>query len=85
MHFRIVDANEGEHGNVKAAEDKKRFFILHEENPIEFNETQELVINFEYKALPGGKNDVDADTEKALKEKFGKSLNKGDMPKSGDR
>jgi adenine-specific DNA-methyltransferase len=80
VHFRIVDASEGEHGNVKAAEDKKRFFILHEENPIEFNETQELVINFEYKALPGGKNAVDADTEKALKEKFGKSLNKGDMP-----
>ncbi|MDY0281477.1 MAG: site-specific DNA-methyltransferase [Salinivirgaceae bacterium] len=80
VHFRIVDASEGEHGNVKAAEDKKRFFILHEENSVEFNETQELVINFEYKALPGGKNDVDADTEKALKEKFGKSLNKGDMP-----
>ena len=80
VHFRIVEASEGEHGNVKAAEDKKRFFILHEENPVEFNETQELVINFEYKALPGGKNDVDADTEKALKEKFGKSLNKGDMP-----
>mgnify|MGYP001198260057 CR=1 FL=1 len=39
-----------------------------------------MVINFEYKALPGGNNDVDADTEKALKEKFGKSLNKGDMP-----
>ena len=80
VHFRIVDASEGEHGNVKAAEDKKRFFILHEENPVEFNDADELVINFEYKALPGGKNDVDADTEKALKEKFGKSLNKGDMP-----
>lgn len=80
VHFRIVDASEGEHGNVKAAEDKKRFFILHEENPVEFNDADELVINFEYKALPGGKNDVDSDTEKALKEKFGKSLNKGDMP-----
>ncbi|WP_028315152.1 DNA methyltransferase [Desulfatibacillum aliphaticivorans] len=80
VHFRIVDASEGEHGNVKAAEDKKRFFILHEETPVEFNDADELVINFEYKALPGGKNDVDADTEKALKEKFGKSLNKGDMP-----
>lgn len=80
VHFRIVDASEGEHGNVKAAEDKKRFFLLHEENPVEFNDAQELVINFEYKALPGGKNDVDSDTEKALKEKFGKSLNKGDMP-----
>jgi adenine-specific DNA-methyltransferase len=80
VHFRIIDASEGEHGNVKAAEDKKRFFILHEENPVEFNDADELVVNFEYKALPGGKNDVDADTEKALKEKFGKSLNKGDMP-----
>lgn len=80
VHFRIVEASEGEHSNVKAAEDKKRFFILHEANPVEFNDADELVINFEYKALPGGKNDVSADTEKALKEKFGKSLNKGDMP-----
>lgn len=80
VHFRIIDASEGEHGNVKAAEDKKRFFILHEENPVEFNEADELVINFEYKALPSGKNDVDTEIEKALKEKFGKSLNKGDMP-----
>ncbi len=80
VHFRIVDASEGEHGNVKAAEDKKRFFILHEENPVEFNDADELVINFEYKALPGGNNNVDTDTEKALKEKFGKILNKGDMP-----
>ncbi|EMH6403024.1 hypothetical protein AB5B87_000378 [Providencia rettgeri] len=80
VHFRIVEASEGEHGNVKAAEDKKRFFVLHEETPIEFNEANELVINFEYKALPGGKNDVDSETEKALKAKFGKSLNKGDMP-----
>lgn len=80
VHFRIVDASEGEHGNVKAAEDKKRFFILHEEEPVEFNETQELVINFEYKVLPGGKNTVDAEIEKALKKKFGKSLKKGDMP-----
>ncbi|MDY0223014.1 MAG: site-specific DNA-methyltransferase, partial [Desulfobacterium sp.] len=80
IHFRIVDASEGEHGNVKATEDKKRFFVLYEGNPVEFNESDELVINFEYKALPSGKNDVDADTEKVLKEKFGKSLNKGDMP-----
>ncbi len=80
IHFRIVEASEGEHGNIKTAEDKKRFFVLHEDNPVEFNETQELVINFEYKALPGGKNTVDTETEKALKEKFTKSLNKGDMP-----
>jgi adenine-specific DNA-methyltransferase len=82
IHFRIVDASEGEHGNVKAADDKKRFFVLHEENPIELEDSPdaELIVNFEYKSLPGGKNDVDAETEKNLKEKYGNSLNKGDMP-----
>ena len=80
INFRIVDANEDEHGNVKAAENKKRFFILHEKQPVEFNDAGELVVNFEYKTIPGGKNAVDADTEKALKEKYGKSLNKRDMP-----
>ena len=79
IHFRIVEASEGEHGNVKAAEDKKRFFILYEENPVELNDANELVINFEYKELPSGKNEVDDETEKALKEKFGVK-NKGDMP-----
>ncbi|MFA7172645.1 MAG: site-specific DNA-methyltransferase [Kiritimatiellia bacterium] len=80
VHFKIIEAGEGEHGNVKAAEDKKRFFVLHQETPLEFNEAGELVINFEYKSLPGGKNDVDEQIEKMLKDKYGKSLNKGDMP-----
>jgi len=80
VHFRIVDASEGEHGNVKESEDKKRFFILYEEKPVDFNSADELVVNFEYKSLPGGKNEVEPETEKALKGKFGKSLNKGDMP-----
>jgi len=80
IHFRIVDASEGEHGNVKELEEKKRFFVLFEEKPIELNDSGELVVNFEYKSLPGGKNEVDPESEKALKEKFGKSLKKGDMP-----
>ena len=80
VHFRIVDASEGEHGNVKAAEDKKRFFILYKDCPVEFTDEGELVINFEYKALPGGNNDVGTDIEKVLEKKYGKSLNKGDMP-----
>lgn len=80
VHFRIVDASEGEHGNVKESEEKKRFFVLYEDKPVEFNDSGELVVNFEYKSLPGGKNEVKPETEKALKEKFGKSLNKGDMP-----
>ncbi len=28
VHFRLVDAAEGEHGNVKAAEGKDRVFVL---------------------------------------------------------
>ncbi|MEI8186837.1 MAG: DNA methyltransferase [Chlorobiaceae bacterium] len=52
VHFRVVDATEGEHGNVKAAESDKRFFIIHEGNPVEINEHGELVINFEYRIDP---------------------------------
>ena len=57
VHFRLVDAAEGEHGNVKAAEGKERLFILapgggsghdfisEEQGP----EGKELVIRFEYR------------------------------------
>jgi len=52
VHFRLVDAAEGEHGNVKAAEGKDRIFILAAENFIvEENgeHGKELVIRFEYR------------------------------------
>ena len=49
VHFRVVEATEGEHGNVKASEANKRFFILHAENPVALTETGELVVNFEYR------------------------------------
>lgn len=49
VHFRIVDATEGEHGNVKAAESTKRFFLIYADNPVERTATGELVINFEYR------------------------------------
>jgi len=52
VHFRVVEATEGEHGNVKAAESDKRFFIIHNDNPVEINEHGELVINFEYRTDP---------------------------------
>lgn len=52
VHFRIVEASEGEHGNVKASEATKRFFILHDDNPVVLNESGELVINFEYRPDP---------------------------------
>lgn len=52
VHFRLVDATEGEHGNVKASENDKRFFIIHRDQPINFNEQGELICNFEYRSDP---------------------------------
>ena len=52
VHFRVVDAAEGEHGNVKASDATKRFFILHAEDPFGFNEKGELEIRFEYRPDP---------------------------------
>ena len=57
VHFRLVDAVEGEHGNVKAAENKDRMFILAApgESDREFiaeeegEQGKELVIRFEYR------------------------------------
>jgi len=48
VHFRLVDATEGEHGNVKEADVKKRVFVLASENFIS-EENKELVIKFEYR------------------------------------
>ena len=47
--FQLVEAAEGAHNNVK--ENQSRFFIIHDENPVELHE-QELVINFEYRPDP---------------------------------
>ncbi len=52
VHFRVVEATEGEHNNVKASDTNKRFFILHTENPVALTETGELVVNFEYRPDP---------------------------------
>ena len=57
VHFRLADAAEGEHGNVKAAEGKERVFILAEpgESGRDFiaeedgEQGKELVIRFEYR------------------------------------
>ncbi|NLW34194.1 MAG: site-specific DNA-methyltransferase [Syntrophorhabdus aromaticivorans] len=52
VHFRIVEATEGEHGNVKASDVTKRYFIIHKEKPVEVNDAGEMVINFEYRPDP---------------------------------
>lgn len=48
VHFKLVDATEGEHGNVKPAEGKERVFVLTSDNFIT-EEGGELVLRFEYR------------------------------------
>ncbi len=48
VHFRLVDAAEGEHGNVKAAEGKDRVFILAVEDFIA-EEDGDLILRFAYR------------------------------------
>lgn len=48
VHFRLVDAAEGEHGNIKAAEGKDRVFILAAEDFIA-EEDGDLVLRFAYR------------------------------------
>lgn len=65
VHFRLVDAAEGEHGNVKATEGKERRFKLSSEQPMAV-ENAELVIRFTY--LPDAKKqaELNAAAEAAL-------------------
>lgn len=48
VHFRLVDAAEGEHGNVKAPEGKTRMFVLAAEDFIALQDG-ELVLSFDYR------------------------------------
>jgi len=52
VHFKIIDAEEGEHGNVKPGAD--RFFIIHKEKAFDIPDAQdaELTVYFEYRADP---------------------------------
>ncbi len=78
VHMHLAQAQEGEHGNIKAAADQKREFIPLLSNPVAFNDQGELVLNFEYKVLPEG-YPIDAATEAALKAQYD-FKNKGDVP-----
>ena len=48
VHFTLIDASEGEHGNVKETDEKARVFILSSADFITFT-NKELFINFEYR------------------------------------
>ncbi len=56
VHFRLVDAAEGEHGNIKETEGKQRVFILADQDFIKIESSptiaggsKELIIRFEYR------------------------------------
>jgi len=51
VHFLIVAATEGEHGNIKAGNGAKRYFILHKDDPISI-ENGDLIVRFEYRPDP---------------------------------
>jgi adenine-specific DNA-methyltransferase len=52
VHFQIVDATEGEHGNIKADNDQKRYFMIYNANPVKINAKGEIIVNFEYRPDP---------------------------------
>lgn len=54
LHFRIIDATEGDHANVKASDATKRYFLIHKANPVELNDQNELIINYEYRPDQAG-------------------------------
>jgi len=52
VHFRIVEAAEGEHNNVKESADKKRYFIVDGTEPLAFTDAGELECRFMYQQDP---------------------------------
>lgn len=65
VHFRLVDAAEGEHGNVKEAAGKERRFKLAAENFAAVEEG-ELVICFTYEPDPAKQKELNAAAESAV-------------------
>ncbi|MEA3246553.1 MAG: site-specific DNA-methyltransferase [Gemmatimonadota bacterium] len=65
VHFRLVDAAEGEHGNVKVAEGNERRFKLAAEQPVVV-EGGELVIRFTYLADAKKQAELNVEAEAAV-------------------
>lgn len=65
VHFRLADAAEGEHGNIKAAEGKERRFRLAGDRAVSI-EGGELVIRFTYQPDPSKQKDLNAAAEAAI-------------------
>jgi adenine-specific DNA-methyltransferase len=80
IHFRIVEASEGEHGNVQEKHLDRRFFVLKTDKPVELNESDELVVNFSFVPLPNGKYTIPDERLVELKNRH--CTNKGGSVKS---
>ncbi|HPA96191.1 MAG TPA: site-specific DNA-methyltransferase, partial [Thermoanaerobaculia bacterium] len=65
VHFRLVDAAEGEHGNVKEQTGKERRFKLAAEN-FAAVENGELTIRFTYEPDPAKQKELNAAAEAAI-------------------
>lgn len=76
IHFKLVDAEQGEHNNNKESE--KREFFIRQENPVQLNDDGELEVFFEFRVATKA-DSINAELEKQLKNRFGASK-KGDLP-----
>jgi adenine-specific DNA-methyltransferase len=76
VHFRIVSATEGEHGNVKASDSTKRFFIIHTPKPVDMTEDGEVVVNYEYRPR-SSEEELSKEKVAQIKARFG-AKNDGD-------
>lgn len=65
VHFRLADATEGEHGNVKPAEGKERRFRLATDRAVSV-EDGELVVRFTYQPDPTKQRVLNAEAEAAI-------------------
>lgn len=79
VHFRVVEADEGEHNNVKDSDNLERKFRPYAENPVEIDEDGELVVNFECIFQRSTEYIYDSEMEKRLKGVYGTSVGKNDL------
>lgn len=77
VHFKVVEAEEGEHGNIKADPNKKREFFPARKEPVALNAAGELEIRFEYRQ-PEESDAISAEEEALVKARF-EAKNKGDV------
>ncbi len=79
VHFCIVEGEEGEHDNVQDADNKVRKLKPHEARPVELNEEEEVVVNFEVIFQKSqGEYIYDDEMEEHLEDKYGSGPGKSD-------